>query len=159
MNKKLLNVFTWIWIVIWILILLYIVYSLVSHYPYKSNDDLYLDATIEWPEDVCNRFKNDCIKRVRSDLWWGGRVVMADDYFKLSKSKCPDDCLRYTEERWYFADENKQKEYFDSKIKECEELIKRLCKKNKDVVEQNFFNSVPCLYYCNEYWEMEVSLD
>jgi len=69
-----------------------------------------------------------------------------DDYYDIPKRKCPDDCLRYTERRWYFVDESKQEKYFKDKVEKCEKELKECRNKNKE----EFWL---CWDYCDEYWE------
>ncbi len=141
MNKEFLKSLKWIWICVGCLIWFYIIYSIALHefYLYKFHNDKQRHG------DVCERFRNDCFERVRASLTRGGRFVSTKGYDELPKLRCPDDCLWYTEERWYFIDKNKQAKYFENKIKECERELKKCRKENK------YFEW--CWEYCDKYGE------
>ena len=58
---------------------------------------------------------------------------------------CPKDCSRYTEERWYFRDEQKKQEYYNNKVKECRKKYEE-CLEN---TERSFFDC----HKCDKYWQ------
>ena len=149
MNKKLLKVLKWIWIIVCILIWFYIIYSVVTYclYLYKFRDNWCLE--IGWCKEICQRFKNDCVERVRADLGRGGRAMTMHDYYDVPKQECPDNCLRYTEERWYFMDPIEQDDYFKKNVDECEKRLKECREWNKDSIWG-------CFDYCDKYWKSVV---
>jgi hypothetical protein len=94
--------------------------ALNKFYLYKFHNDK------QRHDNVCERFRNDCFER------------------QHRRNDCPDDCLWYTEERWYFIDKNKQDKYFENKIKECERELKKSRKENKSYPRE----------YCDKYGEL-----
>lgn len=102
-----------------------------------------------WCKQICQRFRDDCFERVRADLGRGGRMVSIKDYEKIPELECPNYCLRYTEERWYFIDQIEQDNYFKKNVDECEKELKECRERNKDSV-------FGCFDYCDKYWKSVV---
>jgi len=94
-------------------------------------------------ESGCQDFIDECYKK--NFEYWAWGWLMFDVYPDWStsldeKANCPQDCSRYTEERWYFKDKEKQQEYYNNAVKECEEEYKE-CIQNWDCG------------WCDKYWQ------
>ena len=97
----------------------------------------------------CQDFIDECCKRVWSYRAWGWMVILTYEDWRTSMDDecdkaCPKDCSRYTEKRWYFKDEEKQQEYYDNKVEECNKEY------NKCIEKWGSFFSC---HECDEYWQ------
>ena len=97
----------------------------------------------------CQDFIDECYKKNFEFYAWGWHIYAVYPDWSTSldeKANCPQDCSRYTEERWYFKDKKKQQEYYNNKIKECEKKYEECMQQNKDG------RRVDC-QKCNKYWQ------
>ena len=101
----------------------------------------------------CQDFINECCKKEWSFRAWGwyavydtsrGRTNIDDKCDEV----CPKDCSRYTEEHWYFNDEEKQQEYYDKKIEECNKKYEECIKK-----EYGNLGGILKCHKCDKYWQ------
>ena len=90
----------------------------------------------------CQEFIDECYSRAVSEAW--GRMVLYEAVMRI----CPKDCSRYTEERWYFKDEDKKEAYLSKKVKGCEEKVEECLNK----YEPNSLDSKMECPTCDEYW-------
>ena len=98
----------------------------------------------------CQDFIDECYKR-NFEFWargWHAFNVYSDWSTTLDdKADCPQKCSRYTEERWYFKDKEKQKEYYNNKVAECKKEYEE-CLLNTTWLQQ--FEEC---HDCNKYWD------
>ena len=102
-------------------------------------------------ESECQNFIDECCKRKKSYLVWGWMMVFeTHDDWRTNiddecENACPNDCNRYTEERWYFKDKKRQKKYYESKVKECKNECEE-CVKNSNGYKYE-------CHECDKYWQ------
>ena len=118
---------------------------------YKQNwESEYQNQT---SETVCQDFIKECCNKKWSYLAWGWMMVYeTHDDWRTNiddecEKACPKDCNRYTEERWYFKDKEKQKEYYNNKVAECKKEYEE-CLQNTTWLQQ--FEEC---HDCNKYWD------
>lgn len=103
-------------------------------------------------ESECQDFIDECCNHEWSFRAWGWMMVVEHSNWKTNiddkcDEACPRDCSRYTEERWYFKDKQRQQEYYDNKVKKCEEEYEE-CKKNS-----TGFSEIFKCHECDKYWQ------
>jgi len=99
-------------------------------------------------ESECQDFIDECCKQVKSFHAWGWMMVYPTDKWRTNMDDkcdeaCPKDCSRYTEENWYFKDEQRKQDYYDNKVKECE-------KKYEECLQN--WQRRQC-HECDKYWQ------
>ncbi len=98
---------------------------------------------------TCQDFIDECYKKNFEFYAWGWHMYKVYPDWSTSldeKANCPEDCSRYTEERWYFKDKKNQQEYYNNEIKKCENEYEE-CTKNQNK------NSIYECHECNKYWQ------
>ena len=98
-------------------------------------------------QSECQDFIDECYKK-NFEFWaWEWHVYFTYPDWSTSlddKANCPEDCSRYTEKRWYFKDKQKQQEYYDNKVKECNKEYNKCIEK---------WGSIFSCHTCDEYWQ------
>ena len=101
-------------------------------------------------KQTCQDFIDECYKK-NYEFWVRGwHIVKLYSDWNTSvddKANCPQNCSRYTEERWYFKDKEKQKEYYNNKVAECKKEYEE-CLQNTTWLQQ--FEEC---HDCNKYWD------
>lgn len=127
-----------------ILIIVAIIVWLWAAYIFYVNPTWKSETKLE-----CQDFFDECCDKMWSFkingwmmFYWRRNI---DDKRNGCYEFCPTDCSQYTEERWYFKDEQKKQEYYDNKVKEC--------KKEYEECLQNGGESRSECYECDKYWQ------
>ena len=134
MKKKRWIILIFVIIIIWA----WTTYFLFIKEPWKSKT-----------KSECQDFIDECYKQNFEFFAWGWHAFIVYPDWSTSldyKANCPQDCSRYTEERWYFKDKVKQKEYYDNKIKECKKEYEKCLK------DTTWLKALRC-HDCNKYWD------
>ena len=114
----------------------------------------FLHIKQDWKHETvvseCQDFIDECCKRVWSFRAWGWHVIFTYEDWRTNiddrcDEACPKDCSRYTEKRWYFEDKEKQQEYYDNKVKECNKEYNECTRKSDRVFWE--------CHTCDEYWQ------
>ena len=100
-----------------------------------------------YKQQTCQDFIDECYKQNFEFYAWGWHMYIIYPDWSTSldyKANCPQDCSRYTEERWYFKNKIRQKIYYYNKVKKCE--------KEYEECLQNWQWRFGC-HKCNKYWD------
>ena len=105
----------------------------------------------------CQDQIDECCSRVKSFYIWGWMMITPragwrTNIDEMCDEKCSKDCSRYTEERWYFKDKEKQQEYYDNRVIECEK------KYNECMENTHGFTRFWC-YVCDRYWQTMLHIN
>ena len=109
----------------------------------------------------CQNFIDECYKK-NFEFWaWGWHMFELYPDWSTSlddMANCPQDCSRYTEERWYFKNEKRQEEYYKDKVEECEKEYEKCKKEYENCLQKTTWSQkeFECYYEChecNKYWE------
>lgn len=91
----------------------------------------------------CQDFIDECYQKNFEFYAWGWHMYIEYSDWSTSldyKANCPQDCSRYTEERWYFKNKKRQKKYYNNKVKECEKKYEECSGRD-------------CPIWCDKYWQ------
>ena len=99
-------------------------------------------------KQTCQDFIDECYKQNFEFYAWGWHIYIVYPDWSTSldyEADCPQDCSRYTEERWYFKNKIRQKIYYHNKVKKCK-------KEYKKCMQDKTWWRFGC-HECNKYWE------
>ena len=99
----------------------------------------------------CQDQIDECCHHVKSFYAWGWMMVVPTGNWRTNMDDkcddlCPKDCSQYTEERWYFKDDEKQQEYYDNAVKECEKEYEECLK------TVTWYAAIRC-HECDRFWQ------